>query len=151
MFKWKTTIGFKLCLLMCGLHYRKSISYNFISNPVDFRVVQPVDGFLWNSSSAVMESKPFVEPTQTSFNVLHSISKRQASTTGDCKLVNVSCSTQMCGTRPSLGIWNGIAHIEGRYPWHATLFLNGEYLCGATLIAPQWLVASANCIRNLKY
>ncbi len=134
------------------LHHRKSISYNFVSKPVDFRVVEPLDGFLWNSSSAVMQSNRPVKPTQTTPDVFHSLRKRQAPTaTDDCKLVNVSCSTQMCGTRPSLGNWNGIPNIEGRYPWHATLFLNGEYLCGATLIAPQWLVASANCIRNIKY
>ena len=141
------------------LSCRKSISYNFISNSVTFRVVQPLDGFLWNSSAAVIKAKLLVKSNPKSFysNKLHEqhslIEKRQApsASTGDCKFVNVSFSTQMCGTRPSLGNWSGVPNLEGRYPWQATLFLNGEYLCGATLIAPQWLIASANCIRNLKY
>ena len=129
--------------------YRKSISYNFITDLSEFRIVDPPEGFLWNSSTAAVKSKRSVTENPSSpLNVLHSINKRQAE--GDCKYINVSCSSQMCGTRPSLGIWTGLPNLEGRYPWHATLFLNGEYLCGATLIAPQWLIASANCIRNLK-
>ena len=68
-----------------------------------------------------------------------------------CKLVNMTCGSQLCGIRPNLGGWDNLPNIEGRFPWQATLFIQGQYLCGATLIAPEWLLISVNCSLNFKY
>ena len=64
--------------------------------------------------------------------------------------VTIRCADQMCGTRSNLiSKTDSVPNIEGRYPWHGTLFANGVYLCGATLINPQWIVAAPKCTARL--
>ncbi|XP_058036451.1 prostasin [Ahaetulla prasina] len=55
-------------------------------------------------------------------------------------------SAQMlCGV-PALGrIVGGSNAQNGQWPWQANLNFNGHHACGATLIAPQWLVSAAHC------
>ena len=138
--------------------FRPGLSYSFIagiqSTPV--KASATPQGFLWNSTTgdnsqltSPKSDMKFADETSIS-SALHSIVKRQSTTTNDCKFVNVTCANQQCGIRPNLGGWDNFSNIEGRFPWHATLFLNGQYLCGATLVAPEWLLVSANCVRNIK-
>uniref|UniRef100_A0A8C6Y570 Peptidase S1 domain-containing protein n=1 Tax=Naja naja TaxID=35670 RepID=A0A8C6Y570_NAJNA len=50
-----------------------------------------------------------------------------------------------CGV-PSLGrIVSGSDTRSGQWPWQASLNFNSDHACGATLIAPQWLVSAAHC------
>ncbi|XP_015681127.1 prostasin-like [Protobothrops mucrosquamatus] len=55
-------------------------------------------------------------------------------------------STQvLCGV-PAMGrIVGGSDARSGQWPWQANLNFNGNHACGATLIAPQWLVTAAHC------
>jgi len=33
----------------------------------------------------------------------------------------------------------------GSWPWQAALYKEGEFQCGATLIADRWLVSAGHC------
>ncbi|XP_043825508.1 transmembrane protease serine 11B-like [Dromiciops gliroides] len=60
-----------------------------------------------------------------------------------------------CGRRPRLlsddlitgnyRIVNGKPSKEGEWPWQASLKMNGEHVCGASLISNKWLVSAAHC------
>ncbi|XP_070584131.1 transmembrane protease serine 9-like [Erythrolamprus reginae] len=51
----------------------------------------------------------------------------------------------LCGV-PALGrIVGGSSAQSGQWPWQANLNYNSHHVCGATLIAPQWLVSAAHC------
>ncbi|KAH0626351.1 hypothetical protein JD844_001289 [Phrynosoma platyrhinos] len=51
----------------------------------------------------------------------------------------------LCGV-PSMGrIVGGMDAQSGQWPWQANLNFDGHHVCGATLIAPQWLVTAAHC------
>ncbi|XP_060636166.2 prostasin isoform X1 [Anolis sagrei] len=53
--------------------------------------------------------------------------------------------TTLCGV-PSMGrIIGGMNAQRGQWPWQVNLNFDGHHVCGATLIAPQWLVTAAHC------
>ncbi|XP_066975872.1 uncharacterized protein [Macrobrachium rosenbergii] len=65
-------------------------------------------------------------------------------------VVKVSCSSLQCGMRPRAvshraRIVGGSNSGPGSWPWHAALYKEGEYQCGATLINNQWLVSAGHC------
>lgn len=138
---------------------RPSISYTLISGVkvAPLKIIDPPQGFLWNTTTTIRSRRSLRRDKNYAINIdassnWHSIAKRQLAvpTTSSCSFVNVTCGKQLCGIRPNLGGWDNLPNVEGRFPWHATLFLGGQYLCGATLIAPEWLLASANCFRNIR-
>lgn len=151
---WTSSVSDEICSY---LGYGPGLSYTFIPGmkSVPIKNLEPQQGFLWNTSKGFnsqlvlpKSDAKIVDETSIS-SALHSVVKRQSTTTNDCKFVNVTCASQLCGIRPNLGGWDNFPNIEGRFPWHATLFLNGLYLCGATLVAPEWLLVSSNCVRNI--
>lgn len=139
---------------------RSGISYTLIPGmkATPLKALAPPQGFLWNSSKSPEPQRSLtkrdyrIDPPAEIFPTWHSVVKRQAPlpTSQSCKFVNVTCSNQLCGIRPHLGGWDNLPNTEGRFPWHATLFLKGQYLCGATLVAPSWLLTSINCFYNIK-
>lgn len=72
-------------------------------------------------------------------------------TEGQCINIQVSCSDQPCGTRPLFRNAVVPSRAEGQWPWHASIFVNGSYLCGATLVSRRWLVASDLCASRVEY
>ncbi|XP_069952632.1 uncharacterized protein [Cherax quadricarinatus] len=65
-------------------------------------------------------------------------------------VVRVTCSNLQCGMRPRAishraRIVGGNNSGLGSWPWHAALYKEGEYQCGATLINHQWLVSAGHC------
>ncbi|XP_059351981.1 serine protease nudel-like isoform X3 [Daphnia carinata] len=153
---WSSSVSDEICSF---IGYGPGLSYSLLSGSklLPLKPLEPPQGFLWNSSkpsqspSTLFKSDLGLFSEDFNLTALHSIAKRQSvtSTTSDCKFVNVTCSNQLCGIRPNLGGWDTLPNTEGRFPWHATLFLEGQYLCGATLVAPQWLLVSSVCFRNI--
>lgn len=65
-------------------------------------------------------------------------------------VVRVTCSNLQCGMRPRAvshraRIVGGNNSGPGSWPWHAALYKEGEYQCGATLINSRWLVSAGHC------
>lgn len=68
-----------------------------------------------------------------------------------CWSLNVTCSSQNCGVRPRFPHATHLPVTEAQWPWHASLFQEGDYLCTATLIHPQWLLTSTHCMNSVEY
>lgn len=66
--------------------------------------------------------------------------------TACCNLLAVSVNAA-----PPLRIVNGEVAQEGAYPWMVSLQEYGQHICGATLIAPYWVLTAAHCLDDYKY
>jgi len=54
-----------------------------------------------------------------------------------------------CGIRPSTRIVGGVAARHGDWPWQGMLRTSSGFpYCGGTLVAPQWLVSAAHCVKG---
>ena len=56
-----------------------------------------------------------------------------------------------CGSRSDRLLNAFLVHgsnaIPGQWPWQAELFLNGQQICGGSLVTSQHIVTAAHCIR----
>ena len=65
--------------------------------------------------------------------------------------VNIRCIYFVggCGIRPSTRIVGGVAARHGDWPWQGMLRTSSGFpYCGGTLVAPQWLVSAAHCVKG---
>ncbi|XP_058520166.1 serine protease 40-like [Ochotona princeps] len=56
---------------------------------------------------------------------------------------------EACGRSKVTGkIFGGQAAGPERWPWQASLVYNGRHMCGATLIASNWVISAAHCFQR---
>ena len=49
--------------------------------------------------------------------------------------------------QPPTQIIGGVEAIPGEFPWIVSLRLGGQHICGGTLIANNWVLTAAHCVR----
>jgi len=58
-------------------------------------------------------------------------------------------SSGNCGEKPSVGVIDGTKAMNSSWPWQAILrTTSGFSFCGGSLIAPQWVVSAAHCVKG---
>ncbi|XP_040581622.1 serine protease ndl [Lepeophtheirus salmonis] len=71
-------------------------------------------------------------------------------------VIQSSCSeTTRCGVHPmysSVKDYESIEKmdVEGLFPWQVTLYQEGQYMCGASLIHRNWIMTSKECSSKMK-
>ncbi|XP_053451341.1 transmembrane protease serine 5 isoform X2 [Nycticebus coucang] len=65
------------------------------------------------------------------------------------RIVSLKCSE--CGARPLASrIVGGQAVAPGRWPWQASVTLGSRHVCGASVLAPHWVVTAAHCMYSYR-
>ena len=55
-----------------------------------------------------------------------------------------------CGNKPysSRRVVNGENAFPHEWPWQISLRVNGQHICGGSLIRPDWIVTAAHCVER---
>ncbi|KAM9801610.1 transmembrane protease serine 13a [Neosynchiropus ocellatus] len=71
-----------------------------------------------------------------------------SSSCADEEIVSLMCAD--CGRQQSTSkIIGGTAAKSGQWPWQASLHFKGRHVCGAVLIAPDFVLTAAHCFTSI--
>lgn len=49
---------------------------------------------------------------------------------------------------PRTRIVGGTEAVNGAWPWQVSLQINGQHICGGSIISPYWIVSAAHCFQE---
>ncbi|XP_068456795.1 transmembrane protease serine 2 [Clinocottus analis] len=65
---------------------------------------------------------------------------------GAVKLQCIDCGEGL--TRYSSRIVGGTTAPNGAWPWQVSLQINGQHVCGGSIISPDWILSAAHCFQK---
>ncbi|RFS86573.1 DUF1986 domain-containing protein [Actinomadura spongiicola] len=80
------------------------------------------------------------------------LTRRILTTVGAALVLGVSgtalpaTTTSASGGEPAAAIIGGSSVTDAQAPWGAAVYLNGEFYCSGTIIAPTWVLTAAECL-----
>ncbi|KAK2828858.1 hypothetical protein Q5P01_019892 [Channa striata] len=62
------------------------------------------------------------------------------------KLQCIACGQSSAA--PSSRIVGGTGAVKGAWPWQVSLQINGNHICGGSIISPYWILSAAHCFQT---
>ncbi|XP_008330469.1 transmembrane protease serine 2 [Cynoglossus semilaevis] len=62
------------------------------------------------------------------------------------KLICIQCGRSTAA--PSSRIVGGTEAVNGAWPWQVSLQIQGQHLCGGSIISPYWILSAAHCFQR---
>uniref|UniRef100_UPI0037E8FFC4 transmembrane protease serine 2 n=1 Tax=Semicossyphus pulcher TaxID=241346 RepID=UPI0037E8FFC4 len=62
------------------------------------------------------------------------------------KLKCIECGQSSAA--PSSRIVGGTEAVNGAWPWQVSLQINGQHICGGSIISPDWILSAAHCFQS---
>ena len=78
-------------------------------------------------------------------NIINEITPPQS-----CTGLHVECWSRLVGDISMFKMNVMSDKNEYEWPWHASVYVLGEYFCAATLLNTQWLLTDAELLRNVE-
>ncbi|XP_042214563.1 serine protease nudel-like isoform X2 [Homarus americanus] len=67
-----------------------------------------------------------------------------------CRQVKLSCEQEACGKVPLYYLdKNTPVWMQGGVPWAGSVYVDGVYTCGSTLVHPYWVLTSSTCMKGV--
>ena len=64
----------------------------------------------------------------------------------NCKIQKITdCGVPKISTKPQVRIIGGQPAFDNQWPWMVQIKFKGKFICGASLIAPDWALTAAHC------
>ena len=62
------------------------------------------------------------------------------------------CSAQ-CGrsTYQDSRIISGTQAKKDMWPWQVSIYYNRQFICGGSIVSPQWIITAAHCVDGFDY
>ncbi|CAL4063498.1 unnamed protein product, partial [Meganyctiphanes norvegica] len=115
---------------------------------VDQRILSDINQTEWKQSESDQVPLDFMKELHRLAPKDEGIVKRE--TENRCKQPVLTCKHHKCGKIPRM-FFETLPAIQlyGGFPWGASVYFKGRYLCGATLIYDNWVVTSMKCMQHL--
>ncbi|XP_066985715.1 serine protease nudel [Macrobrachium rosenbergii] len=78
---------------------------------------------------------------------LRSLARKRRAKRETCKQAYLQCGEEACGKAP-LYFYESVTPVwmPGGTPWAGSVYVDGQYRCGSTLVRPDWVVTSLFCM-----
>lgn len=104
--------------------------------------------FVWQSPPG--SDKPLSASEKASLAALNGPPRLDSKPTGkDAQPASAGKSSKTSSV--SGHIVGGAVATRGQFPWQAVVSADNAYLCGGSLIAPQWILTAAHCVEGFVY